>query len=206
MKLNSTLCLSCTVLALGALSAQATVLTSSAAFALATNPDRTLDAFTAGDGNYALGYTVAGTYGGKVNSAGGGMERWNNVLFTSAFTDSITIDTFTGGVNAIGANFFITDGSTASGQSGFINITVSYSDITSESVTAFAVTDATTYRGFVAPSGATISSLVFSGAGGFNFNTIDNLSLGTAVPEPSQWGLFLGGGLMLFGAYRRFRK
>lgn len=204
MKLNSIFCSACTVLALGALSAQATILTSSLAFQSATNPDRTLDTFNAGTQTFISGYTVAGTYGGKVNAVGG-MERYNNMLFTTSQANSITIDTFSGGVNAIGANFFITDGYTA--LSGLLNITVNYSAGSDSSV--FAVTDATTYRGFVAPSGATITSLVFSGAGGVTFNAIDNLSLGTAVtavPEPSQWGVFLGGGLMLFGAYRRFRK
>jgi hypothetical protein len=151
------------------------------------------------------GWTFSsGPYSGTINDAVGGMTLAFNSVFNPSSNPAQTI-TFSplGGISGLGATFEVTDGSDNI-QPGTISITANY---TGGGGTESALSVAQGFYGIKAPAGTFISSITFSGAGSPNRNTIANLFAGAvAVPEPSQYGLCVGGGLLLLGAYRRFRK
>jgi hypothetical protein len=110
-------------------------------------------------------------------------------LGTSQIDEALTINFLSGNVYAVGADFFATD----------INddlistlVTITLSDGTVETFTPTSLADS--YRGFV--SDLAISSLVISGPGQSLYAGLDNLTVGSALPEPSSWALV---GLALAG-------
>jgi hypothetical protein len=134
--------------------------------------------------------------------AGSTANPW---LSTNSATDSITFNTFVGGVQAIGGNFF---GSDISGLFSAGDVTLVATDSLGATSTQTIVGATTSsFLGFV--STGSISSLVLSAvqpAATFLWPTADNLTLArvSAVPEVQTYAMMLAGlGLMGFMARRR---
>lgn len=195
----------------GAAQAAITVFTSLASFNAAVLSPGT-DTFT---GFNLLGSTAgplnrtAGAYGYEASTApqnsffgaGSTADPW---LSTNTATDTMSFGIFTGGVAALGGNFF---GSNIAGAflSGDIVVTATDADGTvSRTITAATTTS---FLGFVSSTGALASATVASVqpmAGGFIWPTVDNLVLATTVPEPESMALLLAGlGIVGFIARRR---
>ena len=118
-------------------------------------------------------------------------------LGTNQVNETLTI-TFTGSsVTAVGANFYATD---ISDVFQSVAMTITLSDGTIETFTPTSV--ANSYRGFVS-QGPVITSLVLSGAGASVYAGLDNLTVGTNIPEPASWSLAVLAMAGLFAARRR---
>ena len=148
----------------------------------------------------SYGYTAFATTGDAFFGAGTTPDPW---LSTNTAQDTITFRDFTGGVGAVGGNFF---GSNISGafNSGDIIVTATDSNgAVSRTINAATVDS---FLGFVSSNGSLISaslSAVQPAAGGFVWPTVDNLVL-AAVPEPETYALLLAGlGIVGFMARRR---
>lgn len=137
--------------------------------------------------------------------AGTAADPW---LSTNTATDSISFSGFSGGVSAIGGNFF---DSNIAGAFAAGSITLTATDSFGATLTQ-TITGATTssFLGFV--STGTITSLVVTSVQPDSptalslWPTVDNLTLGvTAVPEPETYALLLAG-LALVGAAARRRR
>jgi hypothetical protein len=137
-------------------------------------------------GSYS--YTATAPLG--LFGAGSGADRW---LSNNARTDSITFADFSSGVSAFGGNFFASD---AAGQFVFGNMVLTASD-GSSLVYALNNADTNSFVGFVSTS--PLSSVTLATDGGVYWPTANNVTLAMAVPEPSSWGMLLGGmGLLGF--------
>ena len=153
---------------------------------------------------------TAGVYGyiafvtGVENFFGAGTVR-NPSLSTSNSADAITFSDFTGGVGAVGGNFFTTnvDGAFESGD-----IIVTYTDASGARSTTLRAPTPSSFFGVVSLS-RKISSLSVSAvqpANDFLFPAIDNLTLAqTIVPEPETYALLTTGLLGIGFAARRRR-
>jgi hypothetical protein len=187
-----------------------TVYTSQAAFLAATTAPG-VDTYT---GFSITGSTpspiirTAGAYGYTASvsttSFFGAGTTANPWLSTNTATDSITFNTFTGGVQAIGGNFF---GSDISGlfSAGDVTLVATDSLGATSSQTIVAAT-VSSFLGFV--STGSITSLVLSAVQPVSplWPTADNLTLArvSAVPEVQTYAMMLAGlGLMGFMARRR---
>ncbi len=131
----------------------------------------------------------------------------NPYLSTNTAANAITFGGFTGGVAAIGGNFFGTnvDGAFSTGS-----ITMLATDSLGASVTQTIAGSLSGFLGFV--SAGAMSSLVLSSVqppNDFLWPAADNLTLAAAaisapVPEPETYALLLGGlGLLGFISRRR---
>ncbi len=188
-----------------------TVYTSQAAFNAATSAQG-VDTFT---GLSITGSTpspitrTAGayTYTGAVTTtsffgAGTTADPW---LSTNTATDTMTFNTFIGGVQAVGGNFF---GSNISGLFQAGDITVTATDASGTVTQTIVGATTTSFLGFVS-TGAMTSLTVASvqPTTGFLWPTVDNLTLAkniTVVPEPETYAMMLAGlGLVGFFARRR---
>jgi len=123
-------------------------------------------------------------------SAPQGMFGFDDFISTNQINEAITIS-FTGAsVFAIGGNFFATD---INPDFQSVSMTVTLSDGTVETFKPATLSDS--YRGFV--STVAITSLTLGGPGQSLYASLDNLTVGAAVPaipEPTTWAL-LGLGL-----------
>ncbi len=130
----------------------------------------------------------------------------NPWLSTNTATDAITFAGFTGGVGAIGGNFFGTniDGAFESGD-----ILVTYVDATGTQSTTLRAPTVSSFFGVVSLSRAinafTVSAVQPSETE-FLWPTVDNLTLAqTTVPEPGTYALLATGLLAIGIAGRRKR-
>ncbi len=149
----------------------------------------------------AYGYTAATP--GDFFGAGTVANPW---LSTNTATDTMTFNTFTGGSNGVGGNFF---GSDIAGAFQAGNITVVATDA-SGSVTQ-TIVGATTgsFLGFV--STTAVTSLTVTSVQGATplWGTVDNLVFAkragvvAAIPESSTWLMMLAGFGLVGGAMRR---
>jgi hypothetical protein len=151
----------------------------------------------------AYGYT--GSTPGDFFGAGTSANPW---LSTNIATDTITFNTFTGGSNGVGGNFF---GSTIAGTFQAGNITIVATD-SSGSVTQTIVGATTSsFLGFVSDSAVTSLTVTsVQPQTGFLWPTVDNLVFAKragvvqgAVPESSTWLMMLAGFGLVGGAMRR---
>lgn len=124
-------------------------------------------------------------------------------LSTTLHQQPVTV-TFTGGnVTAVGGNFFLTDGKEEPIAAAF-SVEVKLSDGTTESFPMVSSSDAP-FLGYIRTDDKLIASLTIGAGGLFSFTTLDNLYVGTAVPEPSQWGLCFGLASLAFAGIRRWQ-
>jgi hypothetical protein len=208
----------------GASQAAITVYTSLAAFNAATSAQGT-DTFTglsitggtpspivrtAG----AYGYTADATPTGTFFGAGTTANPW---LSTNTATDAVIFNTFTGGVTAIGGNFF---GSSIAGLFLAGDVTLAATDASGTVTQTIVGATTTSFLGFVSTGAMTSLRLcaVQTGlgrcatpadayGGPYLWPTSDNLVLAKAVvaiPEPSTYAMLLAGlGAVGFVARRR---
>ena len=174
-------------------SAQSTTYTSSAAFL----PNVAAGSYTEGfAGSIAFSgedsFDFSGGAFAYTVSAPGALYGNGTFIGTSLPDEELTI-AFTGApVTALGGNFYVTNFSDAFQP---VSVTLTLSDGTVTSFTPTSVADS--YRGFT--SAVAITSLVISAPGASLYAGMDNLTVGSAVPEPTSYMLFaLGlGGLLL---------
>lgn len=178
-------------------SAQSTVYTSSATFFANVLPGFYTETFTGNPGVFdsGVGFSSLGfTY---VIDAAGGIEpiyRSGDFIGNTYAAQSLTITFTSGNVTAIGGNFFLTD---VNDNPLTGDITITLSDGTVES---FTTTSSTDFRGFTSDNGTVITSLVLSAPLAGQFNSMDNFTVGVAVPEPASMAM-IGLAVAGMGAY-----
>lgn len=188
----------------GAANAAFTVYTTSASFAAALGSSGTdtynnlpidfiLSPLTRSAGSY--GYTVStasGLYG-----AGTASDAW---LSTNVSNETLTFNTFTGGVKGIGGQFFGSDlnGAFLPGQTITLMAMDSLGDTAVRTITN---ATQTSFLGFV--SNGRVVTLNVAVAEDNAFATVNNLVL--AVPEPATYAMLLAG-LGVVGAVTRRRR
>lgn len=181
------------IVAGNSVTAQSTVYTTSATFLPHVLAGFYTETFTGGDGTYnsPLAFSLNG-FSYTVSAAGGAspLFRSGDYLGNTFTNQSLTFTMTSGNVRAIGGNFSITD---VDGTPVAAQITIGLSDGTIANFTTSTAGD--DYRGFVSP-GPVITSLVISAPGAGNFNAVDNLTVGAAVPEPTSIALM---GLSIVG-------
>lgn len=188
-------------LAAAAASASTTVYNSPASFNAVLAPGSYLETFTQGgiDSGALFSYGGGG-YGYDVTADAGAstVYRSGSLIGNNLPNLSLTVTFTSGNVTAVGGQFFITNISDAfQAQSVSLNL----NDGTSVTYLPTGVADS--FRGFV--STVPILSLTMGAPGpGQVYNSLDNLVVGSAVPEPGSYALMALGlaGLM---ALRRQR-
>ncbi len=161
---------------------------------------------SAGPFSYTADTTPAGTFFGAGTTA-------NPWLSTNTATDTITFNTFSGGVVGVGGNFF---GSTVAGTFTSGNISVIATDASGSSSQTILAATTGSFLGFVSNGPMTsltvcvlqtTSGVCGSAVSGFIWPTVDNLVLASAaapVPEPQTYAMLLAGlGFVGFMARRR---
>jgi hypothetical protein len=147
------------------------------------------------------------TYTGAVTTTSffGAGTTANPWLSTNTATDTMTFNTFLGGVQAVGGDFF---GSDITGAFLAGDITITATDASGTVTQTIVGATTTSFLGFV--SNGAMSSLTVTSvqpASGFLWPTLDNLTLAkavVAVPEPETYAMMLAGlGLVGFFARRR---
>ena len=145
----------------------------------------------------AYGYTATAASG--FYPAGTVGDVW---LSTDTAHDPINFNAFTGGVFGFGGFFFDSD---INGNFLAGDITISATDAGgTTSQTIFGATTSS-FLGFVSDTGITSASVTSVQAANPAWPTINNLTLGAAVPEPGIWAMMLLG-MGLVGASLRRRK
>lgn len=193
----------------GASHAALTVFNSSASFAAATTASAT-DTFALLPLDFLTSPSTrpAGAYSYVVSAPGGlyGIgSAANPALSTNLAGTTITFNTFTGGVRAIGGSFFGTDiaGAFLAGQ----NVSLTATDSLGATLTQSIVNPTqTSFLGFA--STGSLVSLAVSVANLSAFAAVDNLVLAqsvAAVPEPETYAILLAGIGALLGFARRRR-
>lgn len=150
---------------------------------------------TAGTYSYTATASLGGLYG-----AGGGADSW---LSTEEAASTITFSGFHDDISAIGGLFFDSDVSGAF-ASGAIRVSVADS-LGATSVLTLDSASLSSFRGFT--TNGHITSLTVAALQpemGVIWPTVNNLTLGEAVPEPATWAMMILG-LGLAGATLRRR-
>lgn len=154
----------------------------------------------AGVYGYTASVTTTSFYG-----AGTAANPW---LSTNTATDSITFSNFTGGVQAIGGNFF---GSNINGAFLAGSILLTATDLSGAISQTIVNATVGSFLGFVSSNSmVSLTVTAIQPVGSVLWPTVDNLALGlravpaTAVPEPGSVALLLAGlGIIMMLARRR---
>ena len=184
-----------------AMSAQAaTVFTSKAAFLSTLRPGSYTESFTnpASNPNASLPLKTltSGAFSYTITGSPGGLYEEGTFIGNWAGAQELVITFTTGNITAVGGEFYITN---FAGNFQTDPVTVTLSDGTVETWSPASVA---TFRGFTSP-GVPITSLTLRAPAASRFNNIDNLIVGSAVPEPSCVGLLAGALVPLMRRKRR---
>jgi len=181
----------------------AIIFTDSGSFLNLVQPVRFLNAFSSGGVPNPVAAVPSIDYTGSGFSytvtAEGGLYVDNATIgnWVAAFP---VVFNFTGNpVTAIGGNFYLTNiGGTLQNN---LPVTIQLSDGTIET---FIASTADEYRGFIS-TGPAITSMTLTPPTPFTdrFYNVDNLTVGTAVPEPTTIGLIATAGAIALVARRR---
>jgi hypothetical protein len=180
----------------------ATIYDSSAAFLPLVAPGAFLNTFSTGgivDPNGIPPNPLA-----TINYSGSGYAYTVTADASGVYVDNVTVGnwatldpvivTFTGNpVTAIGGNFFLTN---LAGTFQPVAVTIQLSDGTSET---FTPANTSAYRGFISTEAITSMTLPSAAF----FHNIDNLTVGTAVPEPTTVSLIATVGATAWFVRRR---
>ena len=145
-------------------------------------------------------YTANATPTGLFFGAGTTANPW---LSTNTATDTITFNTFVGGSNGVGGNFF---GSNISGLFAPGDLTLTATDASGTVTRTITGATMSSFLGFISDGPITQLTLasVQPSTGGFLWPSVDNLVLAAAVPEPGTYAMMLAGlGVCGFMARRR---
>jgi hypothetical protein len=157
---------------------------------------------SAGAYNYQGTVSTTSFFGAGTNA--------NPWLSTNTATDTMLFNSFSGGVQAAGGNFF---GSNISGGFEAGNVTLRATDAGGSVMQTIVGANPTSFLGFV--SDGLLTSLSISAdqpAAGFLWPTVDNLTLaraavmGPGVPEPATWAMMLAGFGLAGSAVRRRQR
>jgi hypothetical protein len=170
----------------------ATIYTSQGAFLAALNPGSYLEDFQATNPpNYSgNGFSYSASAPGSTVYDSGSFIGANNA------NAPFVLDFSSGNVTAAGGEFFHTNVSDVF-QPG-ISITITLSDGTVDTYTPAAQNE---FRGYVS-TGPALTSLTISAPTGGTFLTLDNVIVGSAIPEPGSAMLLAG----VFGLALRRRR
>jgi hypothetical protein len=187
------------VAATGAAQAATTVYTTAAAFNALLAPGAYTETFTqpAVDSGPLFTYSGGG-FSYNVTASPGDVYRSGTLIGTNTPNETLQLTFTTGNVTAVGGNFFITNISDVFQP---VSVTLGLNDGTTVSYTP---TGVGTFRGFI--STVPILSLVMTApTGGQFYNSLDNLTVASAVPEPGTYlMLAMGlGGMLLVRRARR---
>jgi hypothetical protein len=199
MSMNRVLSAIVLVASVGAAQAATTVYTTAASFQALVAPGSYTETFTqpAVDSGVLFSYSGGG-FSYNVTASPGVVYRSGTIIGNNTPNETFTLTFTSGNVAAVGGNFFITNISDVFQSQG---VTLTLGDGTVVNYTPTGVGD---YRGFI--STAPILSLTMAApVGGQFYNSLDNLTVGTAVPEPGTYLMMaLGLGSMLL--VRRARR
>jgi hypothetical protein len=150
----------------------------------------------------AYGYTAS-----TPNNFFGGGTTTNPFLSTNTATDTMTIGTFTGGVEAAGGNFFDSD---IAGAYALGDITITATDGSGTVTQTIVGATTNSFLGFVSSSGLTSLTIASVQGAGPIWPSVDNLVLAKRagavvpqVPESSTWLMMIAGFGLVGGAMRR---
>ena len=114
----------------------------------------------------------------------------------------MTVAFTSGNVTAVGGTFIQSDAG-ENPLAGTFHVILS--DGTDQSVTSLG-SGTQPFTGFTTTSPTFITSMTVSSPGAGSFATLENLTVGAAVPEPQHYAMAAGLGLLAFGAFRRVRS
>jgi len=179
----------------------AMIFTSSGPFLSSVQPGAFLNTFAGGNagaaaianGDPSLDFSGSG-FAYSVTAETSGLY-WDGVTIGNWAAPDPVVFTFTGNpVTAIGGNFFLTD--ILGGFQNNVDVTIQLSDGTTET---FNAASTSAYRGFIFTVPITSMTLPPT----VRFHNVDNLTVGTAVPEPTTIGLIATAGAIALVARRR---
>ena len=149
-------------------------------------------------------YTANATPTGLFFGAGTTANPW---LSTNTATDTITFNTFVGGSNGVGGNFF---GSNIAGAFQLGDITVVATDVNGSFTQTLLAATTDRFIGFVSDSAITsLTVTAVQPTTGNLWPTVDNLvfarrpAVVAAIPESSTWLMMVAGFGLVGGAMRR---
>lgn len=135
--------------------------------------------------NGTYGYEISTIAGESFSASGGSVDGTAVSTLDSGFV--LSLDNVSGGANAIGGEFFLTDDLGNKVTAAGLTITMGSETITVSSDTS----SDHQFVGFIATGGDSLSALTVSTADVSLFNAADNIIVGAvaAIPEPATLGL-----------------
>jgi hypothetical protein len=177
----------------GAAQAATTVYTNSASFLAQTQPGGLFLNFTQPGIDSGPSFTYSGGGFSVTITSPSTVYRSGSIIGNNLPNETLTL-TFAGTLpTALGGEFFVTNISDVL-QAAPVTLTLSDGTVTTYTPSSLA----NAYRGFV--STVPITSLVMSAPGATLYNSLDNLTVATAVPEPGTYLMMVLGLAVLASA------